>query len=235
LAVIASASVSSTIASHAATFTATDTIMAGPINASAIITPREGEVNVVIANNEANPTDVGQNVSDLTISLGNALTSTATYNGTQTNPIVRVGTNGTITTTGTTNQTWDLSTPSGSTILLSALTASAGPSDTLIGPPGPDGTYSNANGSIANNTAHNPFLSQTATFDILAPGVTPSTEITGTMFSFGTMGMPNVPGEEVTVPPIPLPPTIYLFGSVLGGAFWLGRRKRNAVSSLGAA
>jgi hypothetical protein len=32
---------------------------------------------------------------------------------------------------------------------------------------------------------------------------------------------------------IPLPPAIYLFGSILGGAFWLGRRKRNAVSSLG--
>jgi hypothetical protein len=34
---------------------------------------------------------------------------------------------------------------------------------------------------------------------------------------------------------VPLPPAIYLFGSVLGGAFWLGRRKRSAVSSLGAA
>jgi hypothetical protein len=33
---------------------------------------------------------------------------------------------------------------------------------------------------------------------------------------------------------IPLPPAIYLFGSVLGGAFWLGRRKRSAVSGLGA-
>jgi hypothetical protein len=32
--------------------------------------------------------------------------------------------------------------------------------------------------------------------------------------------------------PVPLPPAIYLFGSVLGGAFWLGRRKRSAVSSL---
>jgi hypothetical protein len=38
----------------------------------------------------------------------------------------------------------------------------------------------------------------------------------------------------VAAPPeIPLPPALYLFGSVLGGAFWLGRRKRSAVSSLG--
>jgi hypothetical protein len=34
---------------------------------------------------------------------------------------------------------------------------------------------------------------------------------------------------------VPLPPAIYLFGSVLGGAFWLGRRKRSAVDGLGSA
>jgi hypothetical protein len=32
----------------------------------------------------------------------------------------------------------------------------------------------------------------------------------------------------------PLPPAIYLLGSVLGGVFWLGRKKRSAVSGLGA-
>jgi hypothetical protein len=42
--------------------------------------------------------------------------------------------------------------------------------------------------------------------------------------------------EPVAAPSeIPLPPAIYLFGSVLGGAFWLGRRKRSAVSALGSA
>jgi len=44
----------------------------------------------------------------------------------------------------------------------------------------------------------------------------------------------------VTTPPLPvtttpLPGAIYLFGSALGGVFWLGRRKRGAVSSLTAA
>jgi hypothetical protein len=39
--------------------------------------------------------------------------------------------------------------------------------------------------------------------------------------------IPQAPSE------IPLPPAIYLFGSVLGGAFWVGRKKRSAVSSLG--
>jgi hypothetical protein len=34
---------------------------------------------------------------------------------------------------------------------------------------------------------------------------------------------------------VPLPPSIYLFGSVLGGAFWITRRKRGAVDGLGSA
>ena len=31
---------------------------------------------------------------------------------------------------------------------------------------------------------------------------------------------------------VPLPPALYMFGSVLGGAFWMSRRKRSAVSAL---
>jgi hypothetical protein len=39
---------------------------------------------------------------------------------------------------------------------------------------------------------------------------------------------------EFGINPVPLPASIYLFASVLGGAFWLSRRKRRAVSALGA-
>ena len=35
---------------------------------------------------------------------------------------------------------------------------------------------------------------------------------------------------EFTLDPVPLPPAIYLFGSALGGAFWMSRRKRSAVT-----
>jgi hypothetical protein len=42
-------------------------------------------------------------------------------------------------------------------------------------------------------------------------------------------------GIPASVAATPLPGAIYLFGSVLGGAFWLGRRKRSAVSGLGSA
>jgi hypothetical protein len=46
----------------------------------------------------------------------------------------------------------------------------------------------------------------------------------------------SIPAPGIgTISPVPLPGAIYLFGSVFGGAFWLSRRKRSAVSTLGAA
>ena len=41
-------------------------------------------------------------------------------------------------------------------------------------------------------------------------------------------------GGSITTPgaPVPLPPALYLFGSALGGAFWMSRRKRGAAPSL---
>jgi hypothetical protein len=68
---------------------------------------------------------------------------------------------------------------------------------------------------------------------------------TGTLF--GLSGEPAGTGQtwsilngqitDLTPAPneIPLHPAIYLFRSVLGGAFRLGRRKRSAVSGLGSA
>ena len=66
--------------------------------------------------------------------------------------------------------------------------------------------------------------------------------IIGGMRTYATFlgGPGNVSGTfqstgSFTLDPVPLPPAIYLFGSVLGGAFWLGGRKRSAVSILGSA
>jgi len=48
-------------------------------------------------------------------------------------------------------------------------------------------------------------------------------------------GMGNAPACEFAGPdPMLLPGAIYLFGGVLGSAFWIVRRKRRAVSTLGA-
>jgi hypothetical protein len=52
--------------------------------------------------------------------------------------------------------------------------------------------------------------------------------------SFPNATFVTIPAPGIgTISPVPLPPAIYLLGSVLGGAFWLGRRKRSTVSSLG--
>jgi len=46
--------------------------------------------------------------------------------------------------------------------------ASATPSEGIMGPASADGKHDNAKGSIAGNKAHNPFVSETATFAIEA-------------------------------------------------------------------
>jgi len=65
----------------------------------------------------------------------------------------------------------------------------------------------------------------TSTFAITSA---PSGPIPG----FGAFSVSALGNSSIS--PVPLPGAIYLFGSVLGGAFWLGRRKRSAVSTLGA-
>jgi hypothetical protein len=63
-----------------------------------------------------------------------------------------------------------------------------------------------------------------------------SGDIGSVVLSNSMNGLGNAAAFEFAGPePIPLPPAIYLFGSVLGGAFWMSRRKRGAVSSLGSA
>jgi hypothetical protein len=57
----------------------------------------------------------------------------------------------------------------------------------------------------------------------------------GAIATMAGSGNETIATVEAPPPEIPLPPAIYLFGSVLGGAFWMSRRKRSAVSSLGSA
>jgi hypothetical protein len=56
--------------------------------------------------------------------------------------------------------------------------------------------------------------------------------LNGGQFQRNSILLPDGSITPIAAPPeIPLPPAIYLFGSVLGGAFWLGRRKRSAAPS----
>jgi hypothetical protein len=83
--------------------------------------------------------------------------------------------------------------------------------------------YSNANGSIAGNGPHNPFLNQTATFNIAVTGVTAATTVTSATFSFGTVAGVNVPGTPGT-PAVPEPISSALVGTGLIGLFFLRGR-----------
>jgi hypothetical protein len=76
---------------------------------------------------------------------------------------------------------WVYSQPSSTQGLLDDLngTGHAGPKHLIIGPPDGSNTYSAANDSIAKTGGpHNPFLNQTATFEVSGPGITAATTVT---------------------------------------------------------
>ncbi len=69
--------------------------------------------------------------------------------------------------------------------------APAGPGYTIIGgTPWSNTAYVNANGSLNNNTPHNPFLAGTVTFTLDVPGVTASSTFNSVQLQFGTSATP---------------------------------------------
>jgi hypothetical protein len=99
-------------------------------------------------------------------------------------------------------------------------TGHAGPAHTIIGAPGPNG-YTNANGTIAGNGPHNPFLFETATFTLTEYGVTADTTVQAATFQFGTTdGSGQVLG---TVTPEPATLSLIFFSALLACA-WCCRR-----------
>ncbi|MDP6637419.1 MAG: PEP-CTERM sorting domain-containing protein [Phycisphaerae bacterium] len=106
---------------------------------------------------------------------------------------------------------------------LHVLGTDVGPGHTLLGPPNEStNQYNNANGSIAGNKPHNPFLAESATFVLDIPGVTEDSVILGITFEFNTS-----PGSTITVgepPLIPEPATLSLLA--FGGLLILKRQRR---------
>jgi hypothetical protein len=172
-----------------------------PVDASASFTTSTGILSITLTNLEANPTSVVQALSDLQFTLGNGGSLTGASLFTSVGQEITVNSNGTFTLGSAVATGW-VPTLGGTSGALDVLGAGgAGPKHLIIGPPGAANTYSNANGSIAGNAPHNPFLNDFATFTIIGTGITADTTITSATFSFGTTEGANlVPGVAVPEP-----------------------------------
>jgi hypothetical protein len=202
------------------------TTSGGPVSAKAQITTGIGTVQVILTDLQGNPTDVAQLLSDFDFVLSNgATTGTLTSSSGQQ---VTIADNGTFALGSTVSTGWGLNNNVGGGLQLDAL-GFVGPKGLIVGPSGAGSVYSNANGSIAGNNAHNPFIYQTATFNLSVAGVTADTTVTSGIFSFGTTAGINVTGcvvgaAQCNSGTVPEPITSSLVGVGLISLFFLRRR-----------
>jgi PEP-CTERM motif len=225
------------------TFTASGNNTGGSaINAEAVFTFNNltDQLTVTLVNLLPNPTDVTQNITDFdfqllpsagTISCStNCLTSSGTPN------FAGVGGGRVLVASGggfAVNPTnvapgWAVSFGSGGFLLNGLGHAS------IIGPPGGSG-YTNANGSIAGNHGHNPFINQTAQWIFTLSGLPSSSALTLTpthiVFSFGTSGAeffcitPSDCGGGGGGQSTPEPLSFALVGGGLIGMYFIRRRR----------
>lgn len=206
------------------------TTSGGAVSASATFTTSPGQLDVTLNDLLPNPTDVAQLLSGLDFSISGFTSGSLTSSsGTE----ISVSGTGTwsLGTTGATG--WAL-TSSGFELCVicsgtSGLTTS-GPAHLIIGPPATgDGMYDAANGSIAGNGPHNPFLNQMATFDISIPELLATDSVSSATFRFGTTyGQDTVPGTGTSE--VPEPGTLALLGAGLAALAFARRRRSKGVA-----
>jgi hypothetical protein len=195
-----------------------------PVDASATFITGSGTLSITLSDLLANPTDVAQLLSDLKFDVTIGNTSLATVNtGSSSGALINIDGSGNPTSAGTATPGWviDSGSPAGMIHLDDLGAGAAGPKHLIIGPPGTGGVYSAANGSIAGNSAHNPFINGSATFVLNIPGMTVDSTIENVTFSFGTTTGQDVPGGG-TVPDGGT--TVLLLGASVSGLGLLRRK-----------
>ena len=198
-----------------------------PVSASATFTTSEDTLTIELTNLQANPTSVIQLISDIFFTFSDDVTGDSTLTSSTATEIT-IDSDGNATTGGTVSTGWELDDPTAPTLHLTVLGTAVGPAHLVIGP----GPYDSANGSIAGNGPHNPFLMSSPTFTITNDSITANTLITSMLFSFGTTAGVDVPGVPTTPDqPVPEPGTLLLASLALAGLGFVCRYKGVVTSS----
>jgi len=192
-----------------------------PVDAKAVFSVSNGVIDVTLINLQANPTSVAQLLSDLSFTLGGGGSLSGASLGSSMGQEITVNSGGSFSLGSTVGTGWGFN---ATTATLDVLGTSTAPMHLIIGPPGASG-YSNANGSIAGNKPHNPFLNGGAMFVITGSGITAGTTITSAIFSFGTTSGMTVKGT-----PVPEPSAQLLLGLGTLGLMALAAVSRKLIS-----
>jgi hypothetical protein len=110
-------------------------------------------------------------------------------------------------------------------VICEGTNASAGPARTIIGGPGANGLYTEANGSLTRwfwqKGGHNPFLAEAASFDLKIPEGPLETSVESVVFRFGTdFDRHAVAGIQDGSLATPEPPTGLLILGASGLLVW---------------